>query len=107
DAVALHRVIKRDGAKHISVIGHGARLHTKFLSACRKGFYLNGAVEKTVVSVKVKVCKSAVRHNYGAGSCSLSLIDSGSSLAEPGRTISRATGRRHTMTLLKSNRVKR
>ena len=43
-AVALHRVVKRDGAKHIAMVCHGTGLHAEFLGTAGKRLNLDGAV---------------------------------------------------------------
>jgi hypothetical protein len=45
------------------MIRHGAGGHAKFFRSPGKRLDLNCAVEKTVIGVKMKVCKSLVRHN--------------------------------------------
>ena len=62
-AVAFHRVVKRDGAKHIAMVGHGTRRHAQFFSSLGKRLDLNCAVEKAVIGVQVEMCKSVVRHS--------------------------------------------
>ena len=44
DTALFHRVVERDGAVHVAVIGHGTRLHPEFLGAFGQWFYLDGAV---------------------------------------------------------------
>jgi hypothetical protein len=51
NAVALHRVVERDGAKHIPVIGHGTGGHAEFFGFFGQRFYLYRAVEKAVIGV--------------------------------------------------------
>jgi hypothetical protein len=51
DAARLHRVVERDSAVHVAMIGHGARLHPEFFGAFGERFYLDCAVEETVISV--------------------------------------------------------
>ena len=49
----LHRVVERDCAIHVAVIGHGARVHTQRFETFGKWFDLDSAVEKTVISVEM------------------------------------------------------
>src|ERR1044072_6404859 len=58
----LHRVVERDCAVHVAVIGHGTRGHLQFFNTFRERFDLNGAVKKTVVSMKMKVYELSVLH---------------------------------------------
>ena len=51
DAARFHRVVERNRAVHVAMVGHGARLHAQIFKAFRKRFDLNGAVEKAVVGV--------------------------------------------------------
>ena len=51
DPARLHRVVERDGAVHVAVIGYGARVHSQLLGAFGERFYLNCAVEKTVIGM--------------------------------------------------------
>src|SRR6267142_6089723 len=50
-ATALHRVVKRDGAKHIAVIGHGACRHAELFSTLGQRLDLNCTVQEAVVGV--------------------------------------------------------
>ena len=52
-ALFFHRVVKRDGAKHVAMVGHGTSGHAEFLSSFCKRFDLYGTVKKTVVGMKV------------------------------------------------------
>ncbi len=63
DPFRLHRVVERDGAVHVAVIGHGTRVHAQRSQAFGKGFDLNGAVEQAVVGVKVQVDEILLLHN--------------------------------------------
>src|SRR5690349_2384448 len=58
----LHRVVERDRAVHVAVIGHGTRGHLQFFNTFGERFDLYGAVKKTVVSMKMKVYELAVLH---------------------------------------------
>ncbi len=51
----VHRVVKRDRAIHIAVIGHGARFHPQFLGALGERIDLNGSVEEAVIGMKVEM----------------------------------------------------
>jgi hypothetical protein len=61
-APTLHRIVKRDGAKHIAVIRHGACCHAQFFGSFSERLDLNGAVQEAVVGVQMKVCESLFRH---------------------------------------------
>jgi len=61
-AAILHRVVKRDRAVDVAVICHGARRHTQLFHTFGERFDLNGAVEKTVISMKMEVYELAVLH---------------------------------------------
>src|SRR6186713_713523 len=58
----LHRVVERDCAVHVAMIGHGARRHLHFFNTFGERFDLDGAVEKAVVSMKMEVYELAVLH---------------------------------------------
>jgi hypothetical protein len=60
--LVLHRVVKRDSAKHIAVVGHGAGGHSKFFKAFCQGLDLNGAVKQAVVSVEMQMYELFIRH---------------------------------------------
>ena len=62
-APTFHCVVKRDGSKHVAMIGHSARLHAKFFGSLGKGFNLNCAVQQAVISVQMQVCESLIRHS--------------------------------------------
>ena len=70
--VVLHRVVERDRAEHVAVIGHGTRLHSHFRNSIGERFYLNGAVKKTVISMKMEMYELAILHPY-----SHSMVDGG------------------------------
>ena len=67
DTAALHGVVKRDRAKHVAVIRHGTGGHAELFGSLGQWFYLYCAVEKTVVSVEMEVCKSSVLHDDKKG----------------------------------------
>ena len=60
----LHRVVERDRAVHVAVIGHGTCGHLQFFNTFGEWFDLNGAVEKAVISMKVEVYELSVLHFY-------------------------------------------
>ena len=53
DTATLHGVVERNSAIHVAVIGHGAGVHTQRFETFGEWFYLDGAVEKTVISVQM------------------------------------------------------
>lgn len=64
DPFRLHRVVERDRAVHVAVVGHGARVHAQSSQAFGKRFNLDGAVEQAVVGVKMKVNERfSLRHH--------------------------------------------
>src|SRR6185503_9065626 len=58
----LHRVVERDRPVHVAVIGHGTRRHLQFFNSFGERLDLNGAVKKTVISMKMKVYELVVLH---------------------------------------------
>src|SRR5215211_2958722 len=58
----LHRVVERDRAEHVAVIGHGTRGHLQFFNTFRERFDLDGAVKKAVISMKMEVYELSVLH---------------------------------------------
>src|ERR1043165_4990059 len=58
----LHRVVKRDGAKDVAVVRHGTRRHAHLFHTLGERFDLNGAVKKTVISMKMEVYELSVLH---------------------------------------------
>ena len=60
----LHRVVERDRAEHVAVIGHRTRGHLQFFNPFGEWFDLDGAVEKAVVSMKMEVYELTVLHCY-------------------------------------------
>src|ERR1041384_7636001 len=64
NAAALHRVVKRDCAEDVAMVGHGTRGHLQFFNAFRERLDLNGAVNKAVVSMKVEVYELSVLHIF-------------------------------------------
>src|SRR5437870_11016790 len=58
----VHCVVEGDRAVHISMISHGARGHAEFLETFRQWLDLDCAVQKAVVSVKVKMCEVLAFH---------------------------------------------
>jgi len=70
NTAVLHRVVKRNGAKHVAVISHCTGLHSKFFNSGRKWLDLNRAIKKAVVSMKVEVYELTVLHySYLTGFC--------------------------------------
>jgi len=63
DPLRLHRVVERDRAVHVAVVGHGARVHAQRSQAFGKRFDLDGAVEQAVVGVKMKVNEILLLHS--------------------------------------------
>src|SRR5689334_6716955 len=61
-AAILHRVVKGDGAEDVAVIRHGTRRHFQLFHPFGEWFYLNSAVEQTVISMKMEVYELAVLH---------------------------------------------
>ena len=51
DTPRFHRVVERNRAVHVAMVGHGACLHAQVFKAFGKRFDLNSAVEKAVVGV--------------------------------------------------------
>jgi hypothetical protein len=83
-AATLHRVVKRDRAKHVAVIRHGASRHAKFLGSLRKWLYLNRSVKEAVIGVKMEVNESLIRHiDYETASCLLAISRTEESLTNP------------------------
>src|SRR6185295_15523499 len=57
DPRALHLVVERDRPVHIAVIGHRNGARPEILRPLHQWFYLNRAIEKAEVGVKMKVYK--------------------------------------------------
>src|ERR1044071_1006754 len=61
-ATTLHRVVERDCAEDVAMVSHGTRGHFQFFNAFGERFDLDGAVKKTVISMKVEVYELSVLH---------------------------------------------
>src|SRR5689334_13148678 len=61
-AMTLHRVVEGDRAEHVAMVRHGTCRHFQLFNTLGERFDLDGAVEKTVVSMKMKVYELAVLH---------------------------------------------
>ena len=64
DARAFHLVVERDRAIHIAVIGYGNGARARFLRACGQRLYLDRAVEKTEIRMKMEVNKIFFVHCF-------------------------------------------
>ena len=62
DSLGFHRVVERDGAEHVAVIGHGARGHAQFRDPLGQWLNLDGAIQQTVVGMKMQVYEFIVGH---------------------------------------------
>jgi hypothetical protein len=65
-ALRFHRIVKRDSAEHVAVIGDGARAHAQFWKALRQWFDLGCSVKQTKISVKMQVYELFFTHLCGA-----------------------------------------
>jgi hypothetical protein len=62
DALLLHRVVERDRAIHIPVIGHRAGRHSERRDTLGKRFDLNRPIEQAVVCMQVQVNEILIAH---------------------------------------------
>src|SRR5436190_279617 len=63
NSAGLHGLVKGNSAVHVTVIGHGTGFHAQRFGAFGERFYLDGAVEKAVVSVEMKMYEVLVLHD--------------------------------------------